>query len=300
MVERRSKMQFGGVTDEPPSMVSTLGVNSKKVIARYKKTLDKDDKLKITNVKLNQLMKAIEKFAESNQPFPYEDFENLFTEEIIDRIIRVEILDMGDSLYEIDKIIENSEITSREYIPEEDSPLYGRQTMTETAIERYEGIFPPQRVQVPTSESRPVMDEVITAKIYPRKDKATQKKFRVNAKEPTVSSSEVALTRANLSNDKILTTAYKQMARTFGLGFSRKEILMPSVMKAMYNRMAQLKAKKRELITGPEFSSKFTQTINNKIMPLLERGYEAKTYGEIALPTGVRGLTINIDTNARG
>lgn len=124
-------------------MVSTLGVNSMKVIARYKKTLDKDDKLKITNVKLNQLMKAIEKFAESNQPFPYEDFENLFTEEIIDRIIRVEILDMGDSLYEIDKIIENSEITSREYIPEEDSPLYGRQTMTETAIERYEGIFPP-------------------------------------------------------------------------------------------------------------------------------------------------------------
>ena len=255
MVERRSKMQFGGFTAEPPSMVSTLGVNSMKVIARYKKTLDKDDKLKITNVKLNQLMKAIEKFAESNQPFPYEDFENLFTEEIIDRIIRVEILDMGDSLYEIDKIIENSEITSREYIPEEDSPLYGRQTMTETAIERYEGIFPPQRVQVPTSESRPVMDEVITAKIYPRKDKATQKKFRVNAKEPTVSSSEVALTRANLSNDKILTTAYKQMARTFGLGFSRKEILMPSVMKAMYNRMAQLKAKKRELITGPEFSS---------------------------------------------
>ena len=150
--------------------------------------------------------------------------------------------------------------------------------MTETAIERYEGVFPPQRVQVPTSESRPVMDEVITAKIYPRKDKATQKKFRVNAKEPTVSSSEVALTRANLSNDKILTTAYKQMVRTFGLGFSRKEILMPSVMKAMYNRMAQLKAKKRELITGPEFSSKFTQTINNKIMPLLERGYEAKTY----------------------
>ena len=278
MVERRSKMQFGGFTDEPPSMVSTLGVNSMKVIARYKKTLDKDDKLKITNVKLNQLMKAIEKFAESNQPFPYEDFENLFTEEIIDRIIRVEILDMGDSLYEIDKIIENSEITSREYIPEEDSPLYGRQTMTETAIERYEGIFPPQRVQVPTSESRPVMDEVITAKIYPRKDKATQKKFRVNAKEPTVSSSEVALTRANLSNDKILTTAYKQMARTFGLGFSRKEILMPSVMKAMYNRMAQLKAKKRELITGPEVSSKFTQTINNKILPLLERGYEAKTY----------------------
>ena len=117
MVERRSKMQFGGFTDEPPSMVSTLGVNSMKVIARYKKTLDKDDKLKITNVKLNQLMKAIEKFAESNQPFPYEDFENLFTEEIIDRIIRVEILDMGDSLYEIDKIIENSEITSREYIP---------------------------------------------------------------------------------------------------------------------------------------------------------------------------------------
>ena len=34
MVERRSKMQFGGFTDEPPSMVSTLGVNSMKVIAR--------------------------------------------------------------------------------------------------------------------------------------------------------------------------------------------------------------------------------------------------------------------------
>lgn len=280
----RQRAMFGdkpkerGFTDTPPSMVSTLGVNSMKAIARYKKTLDKDDKVRITNAKLNQLRQAIVKFAESNQPFPYEDFENLFTEEIIDRIIIVEIINMGDSLYEIDKIIESSEITSREYIPEEDNPLYGRQTMTETYYETYEGRFDPQLVQRPTSESRPVMDEVITAKIYPRKDKAIQRKFSVNAKEPTVSSNEVALTRANLSNDNILTTAYKQMARTFGLGFSRKENLMPSVMKAMYNRMAQLKAKKRELVTGPEFTSKFQQTINNKIMPLLERGYQVQTY----------------------
>ena len=287
MVKRRSKMQFGGFTDTPPSMVSALEVNSMNLISRYVRTLDKDDQQRINVSKLNQLKNSILKFAESNKPFPYEDFENLFTEEIIDEVIKVEILKMGDSLYEIDKIIESSEITSREYVPEEDNPLYGRQTMTERYL--YDPDYgsnltiepfyrKPEILERPTSESRPVMDEVITAKIYPRKDKATQRKFRVNAQEPTVSSSEVALTRANLSNDNILTTAYKQMARTFGLGFSRKETLMPSVMKAMYNRMAQLKAKKRDLITGPEFTSKFQQTINNKIMPLIERGYEVQNY----------------------
>ena len=278
MVERRSKMQFGGFTDTPPSMESSLEVNSMNLIFRYVRTLNKDDQRKVNSSKLDQLKDSILKFAESNKPFPYEDFENLFTEEI---------LNMGDSLYEIDKIIENSEITSREYVPEEDNPLYGRQTMMERYL--YDPDYgstltiepfyrKPEILQKPTSETRPVMDEVITATIYPRKDKATRRRFRVNAKEPTVSSNEVALTRANISNDKILTTAYKQMVRTFGLGFSRKEILIPSVMKAMYNRMTNLRAKKRELITGPEFTSKFQQTINNKIMPLLEKGYQVQTY----------------------
>ena len=55
---------------------------------------------------------------------------------------------------------------------------------------------------------------------------------------------------------------------------------MASVMKTMYNRMAQLKAKKRNLITGPEFIQTFNKILNDKVLPLLEKDYslQSKTY----------------------
>lgn len=276
-------------TDPLPSQSQYLTGESMVLLSQYVNSKkDKDERRELRQIVYpdytEKLGKTIRKFAESNQPFPYDDFENLLTEEIIDEVIKIEILKLGDLLYEIDKIIETSEITTREYVPEdEDNPLYGKYTMPETVVydpSRY-GIPPyrtPELVQSRSSQSQPVTDEVITAKIYPRNDKTTQRKFRINAKEPLVSSSEVALTRANMSNDNILTTAYKQMVRTFGLGFSRKENLIPSVMKAMYIRMSQLRAKKRDIITAPEFTSKFQQTINNEIMPLIERGYEVQNY----------------------
>ena len=283
-------------TDPLPSQSQYLTADSLVLLSQYVKSKkDKDERRELRQIVFpeytEKLGKAIRKFAESNQPFPYDEFENLLTEEIIDEVIKIEILKLGDLLYEIDKIIETSEITTREYVPEdEDNPLYGRQTMTERYL--YDPDYgstltiepfyrKPEMLERPTSESRPVMDEVITATIYPRNDKTTQRKFSINAKEPLVSSSEVALTRANMSNDNILTTAYKQMVRTFGLGFSRKENLMPPVMKAMYIRMSQLRAKKRDIITAPEFTSKFQQTINNKIMPIIERGYEVQNYDAV-------------------
>ena len=270
-------------TDEVRS--NFLNTESLQIIGNYRRTIDVDDAAKINTRKMNQLYKSIEKFAKSNKPFPYEDYENLFTEEVIDEVIKVEILNMGDILYEIDKIIQKSEIISGEYIPEEDNPLYGQQTMTEEVLyepSRY-GIPPyrtPELVQSPTSQSQPVKDEMITAKIFPRQDLSTRKTFRVNAKETLSNNREVSLTRANLSNDNILTSAYKQMAKSFALDFFRKDNLMASVMKTMYNRMAQLKAKKRNLITGPEFIQTFNKILNDKVLPLLEKDYslQSKTY----------------------
>lgn len=268
-------------TDEVRS--NFLNTESLQIIGNYRRTIDVDDAAKINTRKMNQLYKSIEKFAKSNKPFPYEDYENLFTEEVIDEVIKVEILNMGDILFEIDKIIEKSEIISGEYIPEEDNPLYGQQTMTEEVLyepSRY-GIPPyrtPELVQSPTSQSQPVKDEMITARIFPRQDLSTRKTFRVNAKETLSNNREVSLTRANLSNDNILTSAYKQMAKSFALDFFRKDNLMASVMKTMYNRMAQLKAKKRNLITGPEFIQTFNKILNDRVLPFLEYEYESNTY----------------------
>ena len=268
-------------TDEVRS--NFLNTESLQIIGNYRRTIDVDDAAKINTRKMNQLYKSIEKFAKSNKPFPYEDYENLFTEEVIDEVIKVEILNMGDILYEIDKIIQKSEIISGEYIPEEDNPLYGQQTMTEEVLyepSRY-GIPPyrtPELVQSPTSQSQPVKDEMITARIFPRQDLSTRKTFRVNAKETLSNNREVSLTRANLSNDNILTSAYKQMAKSFALDFFRKDNLMASVMKTMYNRMAQLKAKKRNLITGPEFIQTFNKILNDRVLPFLEYEYESNTY----------------------
>ena len=269
-------------TDEVRS--NFLNTESLQIIGQYKRTIDEDDAVKINTGKMNQLYKSIEKFAKSNKPFPYEDYENLFTEEVIDEVIKLEILNMGDILYEIDKIIQKSEIISGEYIPEDErNPLYGQQTMTEEVLyepSRY-GIPPyrtPELVQSPTSQSQPVKDEMITARIFPRQDLSTRKTFRVNAKETLSNNREVSLTRADLSNDNILTSAYKQMAKSFALDFFRKDNLMASVMKTMYNRMAQLKAKKRNLITGPEFIQTFNKILNDRVLPFLEYEYESNTY----------------------
>jgi len=255
-----------------------LSVETMKIIGNYRQTIDVDDAAKINTAKMNQLYKSIEKFAKSNNPFPYDDYENLFTEEIIDEVIKVEILNMGDILYEIDKIIQKSEIVSGEYVPQEDSPLYGRQTMTERTLEDYDGLFEPEIVESTTSESQPVKDETISANIYPSKEVSTKRIFRVNAKQPMSSNREVSLTRANLSSDAILTSAYKQMARSFGLDFFRKDNLMASVMKTMYNRMAQLKAKKRNLVTGPEFMQTFNVILNDKILPSINKEYQVTSY----------------------
>lgn len=256
-----------------------LNTISLKIIGRHRKKLHVDDAAKINTAKMNQLFKSIQKFAKSNKPFPYDDYENLFTEEVIDKIIRVEILNMGDILYEIDKIIQKSEIVSGEYVPEEGNPLYGRQTMTESYIDdKYDGLFIPELEQKPTSESQLVKDETISAIIYPSQEKSIKRIFRVNAKETLSSTTEVSLTRANLSNDAILTSAYKQMAKSFGLDFFRKDNLMASVMKTMYNRMAQLKAKKRNLITGPEFMQTFNTILNDKILPSINKEYQVTNY----------------------
>lgn len=263
-----------------------LNTESLQIIGKYKRTIDKDDAAKINTGKINQLYKSIEKFAKSNKPFPYEDYENLFTEEVIDEVIKVEILNMGDILYEIDKIIQKSEIVSGEYVPEEGNPLYGQRTMMRDKL--YEPdrrslltIDPfytkPKIVQEPTSESQPVKDKMITAKIFPRQDLSTRKTFRVNAKETLSNNREVSLTRENLSNDNILKSAYKQMAKSFALDFFRKDNLMASVMKTMYNRMTQLKTKKGTLLTGPKFIETFNQILNNKVLPLLEKDYSIET-----------------------
>ena len=272
-------------TDEVRS--NFLSTETMKILSNYTKTIDEDDAAKITTAKMNQMYKSIQKFAKSNKPFPYEDYENLFAEEVIDEVIKVEILNMGDILYEIDKIIQKSEIVSGEYVPEEGNPLYGQQTMTEEVL--YEPdrgstltIEPfyrkPKIVQKPTSESQPIKDEMISAIIYPRQEESTKRIFRVNAKQTLSSTREVKLTRANLSNDAILTSAYKQMVRSFGLDFFRKDNLMASVMKTMYNRMAQLKAKKRNLITGPEFIQTFNTILNNKILPSINAEYTVTSY----------------------
>jgi len=264
-----------------------LNTTSLKIIGKYRRTIDVDDAAKINTGKMNQLYKSIEKFAKSNKPFPYDDYENLFTEEVIDKIIKVEILNMGEILYEIDKIIQKSEIVSGEYVPEEGNPLYGRQTMTERYLYepdrgstlRIEPFYrEPEMLVRPTSESQPVRDETISAIIYPSQEKSTRRTFRVNAKETLSSTTEVSLTRANLSNDAILTSAYKQMAKSFGLDFFRKDNLMASVMKTMYNRMAQLKAKKRNLITGPEFMQTFNTILNDKILPSINAEYKVTSY----------------------
>lgn len=68
------------------------------------------------------------------------------------------------------------------------------------------------------------------------------------------------------------------MAKSFALDFFRKDNLMASVMKTMYNRMAQLKAKKRNLITGPEFIQTFNKILNDRVLPFLEYEYESNTY----------------------
>lgn len=263
-------------TDEVRS--DFLSTETMKILSNYTKTIDEDDAAKITTAKMNQMYKSIQKFAKSNKPFPYDDYENLFTEEVIDEVIKVEILNMGDILYEIDKIIQKSEITSGEYVPEEGNPLYGQRTMTETAIEDYDGLFDPEIEQRPTSESQPVKDETITATIFPRQDLSTRRIFRVNAKESMFSNKEVSLTRENLSNNNTLELAYKQMAKSFTLDFFRKDNLMASVMKTMYNRMAQLKAKKRNLITGPEFMQTFNTILNDKILPSINAEYRVTSY----------------------
>ena len=201
-----------------------LSVDSLNDLKRYISTLETDEDAKqiFSTVNQRNLAKAIEKFAESNDAFPYEDFEYLLEEEIIDEIIKNEIMVYRDKLYEVGKILEKGEI----------------------ALKR---------------------DGTVRAKINPKDDKMTRT-LRVNVpvdKKPTnfISGSSVSLAEQDLSIEPLLTKAYQQMVRTFGLGFQRKESLMPSIMKAIYARLLEVKSKSRNLVTTIEFFDKFNSAV---------------------------------------
>ena len=225
-----------------------LSVNSLNDLKRYISTLETDEDAKqiFSTVNQRNLAKAIEKFAESNDAFPYEDFEYLLEEEIIDEIIKNEIMVYRDKLYEVGKILEKGEI----------------------ALKR---------------------DGTVRAKINPKDDKMTRT-LRVNVpvdKKPTnfISGSSVSLAEQDLSIEPLLTKAYQQMVRTFGLGFQRKESLMPSIMKAIYARLLEVKSKSRNLVTTIEFFDKFNSAVQ-EMQRLMELDYGTKSFmgtiGEIA------------------
>lgn len=114
----RQRAMFGdkpkgkGFTDTPPKEVSFLSPDSLKIISNYMRTLDKKDR-SLSNAKIRQLVETIKIFAENNNKFPYDNFDNIFTEEVIDGVINVEILNMGDILYEVGQLLQKSKISSK-------------------------------------------------------------------------------------------------------------------------------------------------------------------------------------------
>jgi len=240
-----------------------LSVDSLNDLKRYISTLETDEDAKqiFSTVNQRNLAKAIEKFAESNDAFPYEDFEYLLEEEIIDEIIKNEIMEYRDKLYEVGKILEKGEIALKK-------------------------------------------DGTVRAKINPKDDKMTRT-LRVNVpvdKKTTnfISGSSVSLAEEDLSIEPLLTKAYQQMVRTFGLGFQRKESLMPSIMKAIYARLLEVKSKSRNLVTTIEFFDKFNSAVQ-EMQRIIELDYGTQSFmgtiGEIAR-SKKRFLNKNLETFA--
>lgn len=251
-------------TDPLPSLPEYLTPSSLVDLKNYITTLETDEDAKEIMSRINQknLGNAIEQFAESNNPFPYEDFEYLdLGEEIIDKIITNEIMKYKNKLYEVQKILEKGEI----------------------ALKR---------------------DGTVRAKINPKDDKMTRT-LRVNVpvdKKPTnfISGSSVSLAEEDLSIEPLLTKAYQQMVRTFGLGFQRKESLMPSIMKAIYARLLEVKSKSKNLVTTIEFFDKFNSAVQ-EMQRIIELDYGTKSFtgtiGEIAR-SKKRFLNKNLETFA--